>query len=198
MAAPGVDFTGRWELIVTDEFKTELDEYLKRLGQSKFVRWVALSKPVLGKTSEELIQADGGRSLAIRSHNARGTWDRKLVTAVLPADNEEQEEEEKNSSGGFVPIKVPITTYDAERVESESWWEDGGRVHVSRLRGVTLYGGGSFVSRRYLITNDDESENDGGKNARSVTYVCESTFEYNDTDKEPNRITWRFRRQSAK
>ena len=175
IAAPGIDLSGKWELIITKEFKKEYDLYLGRLGQPKLVRSVALSAPVIGKTFEELIQTDSGRSLFIHGVNIRGTWDRTLVTSGTSlTDND------------FIPLQVPITTVDSEPVEAESWWEDQGRVHMSYLRGVTMYGGGSFVSRRYF---EEENEDE------DVVYACESSFVFNDTKKEPNSLTWRFHRQ---
>ena len=74
-------------------------------------------------------------------------------------------------------------TADSEKVDAESWWESEGTVHVSWLRGVSRYGGGSFKSKRYL--------EDGGE-----TYVCESTFYFNDESKKKNKLTWRFRKQN--
>jgi len=176
ISAPGIDLSGKWELIITKEFKKEYDLYLGRLGQPKLVRSIALSAPVIGKTFEELIQTDSGRSLFIHGVNIRGTWDRTLVTSGTSlTDND------------FIPLQVPITTVDSEPVEAESWWEDQGRVHMSYLRGVTMYGGGSFVSRRYFEEKENEDED--------VVYACESSFVFNDTKKEPNSLTWRFHRQ---
>ena len=79
VAAPGVDLSGKWELIVTDDFKVKYDKYLEGLGQPKIVRSVALSGPVIGKTMEELIQSDQGRSLEILGKNIRGTWDNQRL-----------------------------------------------------------------------------------------------------------------------
>lgn len=176
VSAPDVDLSGRWELIITPEFKKKYDTYLKRLGQPMLVRSVALSQPVLSQTNEKLTQTELGRSLLINGKNIRGTWDRTLIasgTSLLEDD--------------YSPLQVPIMTVDSEQVEAESWWEDQGKVHMSYLRGVTMYGGGSFVSRRYfeeqMNNNDDE------------VYVCESAFEFNDIKKEPNKLAWRFCRQ---
>ena len=175
ISAPGIDLSGKWELIITKEFKKEYDIYLGRLGQPKLVRSVALSAPVIGKTFEELIQTDSGRSLFIHGVNIRGTWDRTLVTSGTSLTDKD-----------FIPLQVPITTVDSEPVEAESWWEDQGRVHMSYLRGVTMYGGGSFVSRRYFEEKNEDED---------VVYACESSFVFNDTKKEPNSLTWRFHRQ---
>mmetsp|Transcript_5190 Transcript_5190/g.15116 ORF Transcript_5190/g.15116 Transcript_5190/m.15116 type:complete len:439 (+) Transcript_5190:33-1349(+) len=172
ISAPSVDLSGKWELIVTNEFKRHYDRYLERLGQPKIVRSVALSAPVIGQTMEELIQIDCGRSLLIRGKNVRGTWDR-----TLDASGTTRYEDD------YTPLKVSIRTVDGEQVESEAWWENEGTVHISWMRGVTMYGGGSFVSRRYLEETEDET-----------VYVCESSFVFNDPKKEDNALTWKFRR----
>ena len=171
VAAPGIDLTGHWELIVTDDFRRDYDAYLAALGQPILVRTVALG--IVGMTTEETKQTDDGKSLLIRGKNARGTWDRTLVASgATPGEDH------------YVPLHVPIMTADSEQVEAEAWWTDEGRVHVSWLRGVTKYGGGEFESRRYL-------EDDGN------LYVCETTFHRRDKSKDPARITWRFRRHDG-
>ncbi len=169
VAAANVDISGDWELIVTDDFRKEYDQYLEGLGQPKIVRSVALG--IIGQTTETTVQTDQGRSLLIVGKNIRGVWTRTLVSSGTD-----------NATDTFTSLKVPITSADSELVGAEAWWEDRGRVHVSWMRGVTKYGGGSFESRRYLEDN------------RNV-YVCESVFYPNDTTKVPNKITWRFRRQ---
>lgn len=176
ISAPGVDLSGKWELIVTNEFKKKYDKYLERLGQPRIVRSVALSAPVIGQTMEELFQTEDGESLRIRGKNVRGTWDRTLVASGTTLSEDD-----------YTPLKSSIPTVDQELVEAEAWWEEEGKVHVSYMRGVTMYGGGSFVSRRYLEENDGDDE-------ESVVYACDSAFEFNDPKKEPNQLTWRFRR----
>lgn len=121
----GVDLSGQWNIVVTDEFKDEYEKYLTLLGQPVLVRSVALS--IVGLTTEETEQSENGRILAIRGRNVRGTWDRTLTTGDI----------------------VDIVTADGEDVKAEAWWEDG-RIHRSWLRGVSKYGGGSFESKRYL------------------------------------------------
>ncbi len=173
IAAPGVDLSGRWKLIITDKFKHEYDEFLRSLGQPLIVRGAAAL--LIGNTREETRQTDGGRSLYIRGVNANGVWERTLVASGADRDN----------AGEYEPAMVPILTADSERVVAESWWQDGGTVHVSWTRGVKKYGGGSFESRRYL-------ENGG------VVYVCESTF--NPTDgqgREKSFLKWKFLREGA-
>jgi len=177
IAAPDVDLSGKWELIVTADFKKKYDKYLDRLGQPRLVRSVALSGPVIGQTMEELIQIDQGQSLQIRGKNVRGTWDRTLVASGTTKQSDLCE-----------PLIVPIQTVDQEMVQSEAWWEDQGKAHVSWMRGVSMYGGGSFYSRRYLEEKEHEDD--------ETVYACEGFFEFNDPKKENNELTWRFRRQT--
>jgi hypothetical protein len=168
IAGDGVDLSGNWQVVVSEEFKREYDHYLERLGQPALVRTVALG--IIGRTTEELSMTDG-KSLLIRGTNIRGIWDRTLVASGSDIGVDE-----------FEPLHVSIMTADSEKVEAESWWELEGTVHVSFLRGISRYhGGGSFESRRYL---EDDGE----------IYVCESTFYFNDTSREPNKLTWRFRK----
>lgn len=167
-AVASVDLTGKWEIVVSDEFKQQYDRYLTLLGQPMLVRSVALS--IVGLTTEETIQKDKGRELFVRGRNVRGVWERSLVASGA---------DDKNPD--FQPILTRIVTADAEEVTSEAWWEDNGRVHVSWLRGVQKYGGGDFESRRYL---------DGG------VLVCESTFHPVDENREKACVSWRFKRQA--
>ena len=44
ISAPDVDFSGRWQLIISDEFKKENDKYLERLGQPKIVRSIEIGR----------------------------------------------------------------------------------------------------------------------------------------------------------
>lgn len=168
VAAPEVDITGDWEVIVTDEFKQAYDQYLTELGQPILVRSVALG--IISLTTELTKQTDNGKSLLIRGQNVRGTWDRTLVASGTEVGKDD-----------YTPLVIPVMSADSEKVEAESWWEADGHVHVSWLRGVKKYGGGAFESRRFL---------DGD------VYVCESTFHPDDNSKQPNRIVWRFRRRS--
>jgi hypothetical protein len=172
IAAPGVDLSGKWKLIITDKFKHDYDEFLRSLGQPLIVRGAAVV--LIGNTREETRQTDGGRSLYIRGVNANGVWERTLVTSGSDCDASE-----------YVPLLVPILTADSERVSAESWWEDRGTAHVSWTRDVKKYGGGSFESKRYL-------ENDG------VVYVCESTFHPTDGQgREKSFLKWKFLREGA-
>lgn len=169
-ATGSVDFSGIYDMIVTDEFKKEYDRYLELMGQPFFVRSVALN--VISFTEEEMVQTDKGRSLFIRGRNVKGVWERTL-TASGPEKGREPE---------FEGVLTAIKTADDEEVLAEAWWENSGTVHRSFLYGVKKYGGGSFESIRYL-------EDDGN------VYVCESIFHPNDKDKQAPRITWRFQRR---
>ena len=171
ISADTVDLTGDWELIVTEDFREYYDQYLAKMCQPKLVRSVAVG--IVGQTTEKLVQSDQGRSLWVSGKNIRGTWTRTLIASGTDADHET-----------FTPIMAPMVSADSEHVEAESWWEKNGQVHVSWMRGVTKYGGGSFESRRYL-------ENDNS------VYVCDSAFHPKDAAKDPIRITWRFRRQNS-
>ena len=168
VAAPGVDLSGQWSLIVTDEFKRDYVRYLEGLKQPFIVRSVAVG--LLSMTTDECIQTDNGRSLLIRGRNVRGIWDRTLIASGTEAGIDD-----------YTPLSVPIMSAESEQVQAESWWENKGTVHVSWLRGVQLYGGGDFESRRYL-------EDDG------QVYVCESTFHRQGPDKDDEgvKVTWRF------
>ena len=173
IAAPGVDLSGKWKLIITDKFKHEYDEFLRSLGQPLIVRGAAVV--LIGNTREETRQTDGGRSLYIRGVNANGVGERTLVASGSDRDG----------TGEFEPLMTPILTADSERVVAESWWQDGGTAHVSWTRGVKKYGGGSFESKRYL-------ENGG------VVYVCESTFHPTDGQgRETSFLKWKFLREGA-
>ena len=171
IAAPGVDISGEWSLVVTDEFKKEYDKYLEKLRQPWMVRSVALS--IIGMTTEETKQTEDGRSLVVRGKNVRGIWDRTFVASGADVENAE-----------YTPLLVEVLTADSVKVQAESWWENKGTVHVSWLRDIDKYGGGSFESRRYL-------EEDG------TIYVCESTFFPDDKERKAAQITWRFRRQEG-
>lgn len=171
VASPDTDLSGSWKIIVSDEFKKEYDEYLRRLGQPLLVRTIAVS--IIGLTAEETKQLDHGRKLFIRGINSRGIWERTLVASGS---------EDRN--GDFQPEWVPVVTADAETVETESWWEENGSVHKSWLRGGRKYGGGDFESTRYLEQNGD-------------VLVCESVFHPREQDREKAFVTWKFLREGA-
>lgn len=168
ISAPKVDISGKWNLIVTDEFKEEYDKYLTLLGQPFLVRSVALT--IVGLTTEETAQSEKGKKLLIKGTNVRGVWERTLVASG--ADGK---------VSAYTPIRTPIETADGEEVEAEAWWEERGTVHRSWMRGVKKYGGGDFESKRYLEDNGE-------------ILVCESTFHPIDETREKARVTWRFKR----
>jgi hypothetical protein len=171
IAAPGVDLSGDWSLIVDEAFKKEYQNYLVKLGQPYLVRSVALN--VVHLTTESAQQSEQGRSLLICGKNLQWSWDRTLVASGTDLDVDE-----------FTPVSIPILTAESEQVQAESWWEANGTEHVSWLRGVSKYGGGSFESRRSLQEN-------------SSVYVCETMFHRNDRAKEDVSIVWRFRRRES-
>ncbi|GAX21732.1 hypothetical protein FisN_31Lh016 [Fistulifera solaris] len=149
-----VDLTGSWKLIVDDVFLQQYQDYLTKLGQPFWVRSIALS--IVARTTEETKQTLQGESLWIKGTNVRGTWERTLSTTTSNAT---------------------LVTADGETVQYEAWWE--GPVHVSWLRGVQKYGGGSFESRRFL---------------KDACLVCESTFHPMDTTRDTACVTWTFGR----
>lgn len=171
VAAPNVNLSGKWKIIVTDDFKENYDNYLKDLGQTSLVRSVAVT--IVEMTTEEVIQSDEGRALCIKGKNLRGIWDRTLMASGSDCDTEHGDGDEH--------MRVPLVTADKEKVESESWWENNGTVHRSWLRGVKKYGGGDFESRRFLV-------DDGNK------LVCESKFHPQGREKEKAVLRWEFER----
>jgi hypothetical protein len=167
-SAPHVNLTGSWDLITSDNFLKEYDTYLRNLGQPYIVRSVAIS--IIDRTTEETLQTEMGRSLLLRSINARGVWERTLIGSGMSPTNESN------------IVYSTVLTADKEPVQAEAWWEGNGIVHHSWLRGVTKYGGGDFESVRYLV--DDDS-----------ILVCESTFHPYNHRRDPAHIQWRFRRR---
>ncbi len=145
-ATATVDFTGNWTLIVDDNFKSEYDSYLRKLGQPMLVR--TLAEAVIGSTKEEVIQNDEGKELYIRGMNVRGSWERTLEASEMDVGNDvvvvEEEEEGGSTTVHAVEGHVlkPMITADEEEVEVASWWEDGGKVHRSWVVGGKKYGGG--------------------------------------------------------
>jgi hypothetical protein len=172
IASPETDLTGQWKVIVSEEFKKEYDEFLQGLGQPMIVRTVALS--IIGLTSEETKQGDEGRTFWIHGTNARGVWERTLVSSGTDCE-----------SSNYHELHIPIVTADSEHIEAEAWWEKGGTVHRSWMRGGKKYGGGDFESLRYL-------EQDGD------VYVCESIFHPSEEGRDSLSLTWKFLREGAK
>jgi len=179
IAAPGVDLSGKWKLIITEKFKEEYDEFLKSLGQPLIVRGAAVV--LIGNTREETTQTDGGRTLYIKGINAKGVWERTLASSGSDYDTAMT----PNADGSYDHVSVPIVTADSEHVMAQSWWESDGTVHVSRTLGVKKYGGGSFESRRYLDPKNGD------------VYICDSTFHPNDAleGRERSHLRWKFIRE---
>ncbi|KAL7554840.1 hypothetical protein ACHAWF_018389 [Thalassiosira exigua] len=179
ISAPGIDLSGKWKLIITDKFKMEYDDFLRSLGQPLIVRGAAVV--LVGNTREETKQRDGGRTLYIKGINAKGIWERTLVSSGSDFDTTMFP---NPRDGKYDHVRVPIETADSERVVAESWWERDGAVHVSWTYNVKKYGGGAFESKRYL-------ENDGD------VYVCESTFHPSEQGREKSFLKWKFLREGA-
>lgn len=134
----------------------QYDSYLENLGQPKLVRQVALS--LVSFTKEETYHDVESGSLKVIGKNPKGTWERTLQLTGMGA-------------GG-----VDVLTADSETVKAVSYWE--GDVHVSVLKDTKKYGGGDFLSRRYM---------DGDN-----FYVCDSVFEPTNKDQKKAEIQWRF------
>jgi hypothetical protein len=176
-SAHDVNLTGSWNIIISNEFLKEYDLYLQQLGQPYIVRAVALN--IIGRTSEETIQSENGRSLLIRSINAKGVWERTLIASGMA----NMEERLQDTIDCFTPIDTTVWTADNERVNADAWWENNGTIHHSWLRGVTKYGGGDFESIRYL---EDEGS----------TLICESIFHPSNVRRQDvARIRWCFSRR---
>jgi hypothetical protein len=188
LAAPTVNLSGHWTLLVTDDFLEQYDAYLQGLGQPLLVR--SLAKSLVRQTTEETIHDE--RHLTIRTRNARGVWERTLISSenVDHTSTSNGTTTTTSSSSSFVPLVTPIVTADQECVASEAWWEEQGTVHVSWLRGVTKYsGGGDFESRRHVETVPNHN---GRGNKDDTVYVCQSTFYPSNPARAAARITWRF------
>lgn len=178
IASPEVDISGKWKLIITEKFKEEYDEFLKSLGQPLIVRGAALL--IVGNTREETKQGDGGREVYIRGVNAKGVWERTLISSGSDFDTTLS----PNEDGSYNHVPVQILTADSEKVDATSWWENDGTVHVSVTQ-TRRYGGGNFESRRYLENNGD-------------VYVCESIFRRDNSADGPDpQLKWKFLREGA-
>jgi len=171
--APNTDLSGSWALVITDEFKSEYDNYLTVLGINYFVRKVALQ--VIYQTTEVIEQSSGcGTELSIIGSNPKGVWDRTLIASngVKVGNNDENT---------FEHERFHTTTADGEDIMSEAWWEEGGTVHRSYLfDAASKYGGGDFESKRYLNAEDN--------------YNCVSTFHPRTKGLAPVSITWKYSR----
>ena len=179
VASSAVDLSGDWTIIADDRFRKQYNAYLANLGFGFVLRNVALG--VIGTTTEHTRQTADGRHLLIRGKNPRGVWERTLVASGYPDFDTHSSLAE---SVHYEHRKVTVQTADSEAVEAEAWWEDGGTVHRSWLRGGTKYGGGDFESLRYLEGNGQ-------------VLVCKSIFHPKDLSKSDAIVTWRFKRNET-
>jgi hypothetical protein len=185
LAAPTVNLSGHWTLLVTNDFLVQYDAYLQGLGQPYLVR--SLAKSLVQQTTEETMQ--DGRNLTIRTRNARGVWERTLISSGMDDITIMDGKLLPSSSLPFVPLVTPVVTADQECVACEAWWEERGTVHVSWLRGITKYsGGGDFESRRHVETVSNLNHG----NVNDTVYVCRSTFHPSNPARAAAQITWRF------
>ena len=178
VAAPTVDLSGDWTIVADDRFRKQYNAYMANLGFGYVLRNVALT--VIGSTTEHTRQSRDGRHLLVRGKNPRGVWERTLVASGFPDFDTHSDLTERVH---YQHKKITVETADAEAVEAEAWWEEGGTVHRSWLRGGRRYGGGDFESYRYL-----EEGSDG------QILVCRSIFHPNDKSKPRAEVLWRFRR----
>lgn len=178
VASSTVDLSGDWTIIADDRFRKQYNAYLANLGFGFVLRNVALG--VIGNTTEHTQQTADGRRLLIRGKNPRGVWERTLVASGYPDFDTHSSLTE---SVHYEHKKIMVETADSEAVEAEAWWEDGGTVHRSWLRGGTKYGGGDFESYRYL---------EEGSNGQVL--VCRSIFHPNDKSKPRAEVVWRYKR----
>ena len=176
-ACSTVDLSGNWTLLVDDAFKSQYDDYLRKLGQPMLVRTVALT--VISSTKEETKQMNNGQKLFIKGMNVRGSWERTLESSETALTDGKASHHAVEGH-----VLKPMTTADEEKVEVASWWEDNGTVHKSWVVGGKKYGGGDFENRRYLT-------NDGN------ILVCESIFHPNEAGREKATVTWRFLKEGA-
>lgn len=171
-----VDLTGKWTVITSAEWKTDYDLYLKALGINGFKRKIASA--VIHLNKEELIQSKQGKNLLIRSINPKGTWERTCIASGTEVGKDEYE-----------PFHTKMKSAVGEPVESESWWEQEGKVHHSWNRGAPA---GDYEALRYLEPADNGEGED--------VYVCESIFYERGKNgkvstEKSGSITWRFRRE---
>lgn len=170
-SSPNIDLTGTWTPILTSNFKTQYDNYLKNCSQSFLFRKVVVNG--IEYQREIIRQLDFGQRLEIIAMNPAGNWNRTLL-----------------ASDAYHPFNATIVDPDKDTVNVEAWWEDNGTKHRSVLRGKPRVNGGVFETLRYL---EKEAEED--------VLVCESTFLPCELDDESSssafkygHVVWRFRR----
>jgi len=204
IANTGIDLSGTWIPIVTSDFKQAFDSFLSTCcGQfyPYFRRKIMVN--FLGLTKEVIQQHQMGRTLEIVSSNPVGQWNRTLVASGTRSSRKGGRTNRSTTTTTdamfFVPIYQTVQDPEGDMVEIEAWWENGGTVHRSWLRGIPhatssntnhkdknkhkVKANGIFESRRYL-----ESRN---------VLVCESTFHPSTTASrsiQMARVVWRYSR----
>eukprot|EP00977_Amphora_coffeiformis_P016879 scaffold5357_cov208-Amphora_coffeaeformis.AAC.12 len=191
-----VDLSGTWKPIWTPEFKRAYDRYLQNCGEGLWYR-KALLAAMSGLGSYEVYQQTANNTqLSITSVSPVKSWQRVLGTSPHPPNEKQENEDEKynkNNNDGentYDPIISSFRDPDGDMVHVEAWWEKGGTVHASILRGKPLVQGGTFETKRYL-----ESPN---------ILICESTFHPpssgtaggTTTKFQEDHVTWRYERSS--
>lgn len=179
---PNINFTGKWVLIVTDEFKQLYKQYLTAMGYNALVRKVASS--MIGRTKEETIHfnddditdKDGyepARKFRIRSINPKGVWDRTYISSG------------ESSSKEFTPLVTSIKTANGDAAQQESWWEKNGSVHKSYICNTPQ---GDFESLRYF----EEGSNQSVLVCDSIVYAVNKSK--GNIKEKAGEIVWRFKR----
>lgn len=176
MAAPSIDFSGKWKPMNTPEFRKEYEQYLEKSGRPWFMRNVGLK--CAGSLIEVIDQRDN--QLEICSVTPVGVYNRTLinsgVTNTMKDNNDDDDSVETLLA--FEPFNVTFNDPDNDIVHVESWWEQDGTIHRSFLRGKSA---GVFESTRYL---DKEY------------LICESRFHPTpNSHLQPAFVKWTYQRQ---
>lgn len=168
------NLSGVWKPISTAQFKKDYDSYLLNCGNNFAYRQITAANGV-GLQKEYITQKENGRELDIVATNPAGNWNRTLVTSGADMDQDM-----------FEPIfNVTIRDPDGDMVEVEAWWEEGGTVHKSWLRGKPRVHGGEFETALYLESKD--------------VLICDSKFYPSPTAPASKKlrfshVVWRFER----
>jgi hypothetical protein len=170
--ASHTNLSGAWKPIVTAQFKKDYDSYLLNCNQNFVFRQLIVNG--MGLQKEYITQKQQGRELDIFATNPAGNWNRTLVTSGADSDQDV-----------FEPMNVTMRDPDGDMVEVEAWWEEGGTVHKSWLRGKPRVQGGEFETARYLESKD--------------VLICDSKFHPSPTAPASKKfrfahIVWRFQR----
>ena len=171
ISASHTDLSGVWKPVVTTQFKKEYDEYLQNCGEKFVFRKVVVN--AIGLQREHIIQKQQGHELEICATNPAGSWNRTLVASGADVGQDI-----------FEPVNASIVDPDGDLVQVEAWWEQGGTVHRSWLRGKPRLYGGAFETVRYLESED--------------VLICNSTF-HPSPDASTSRfkyahVVWKFHR----